>query len=525
MRIRFLLILFFTLFGIHAQDLDWFREEFAKTPRRKELWEPFSRALEKEGLKAEALSVLRKILKMDALHPFAMGRHAYLLLVWEQRQEEALEAARRTLNYFHSNLDALHTLAWGLYLEKDYATARRTMREIREVEIADYELQYHWALICWKNEKPEEAAAHFRVAARINPHSTQLRISLGLFEEERQKPSQAVRHYSEALKLAPQEGPLRDFLIVKLRTLMPLGTALPQLAENREPSLGEVRDAQSKEDPWARAIARHAPGLQIRPTPPKPAQTLPPRPRILPPKLDHSSHPPEKPVSIPLSVSHLPASTPTTNPFLTPLTQSLPVSGEGIVIKPLNQDQFHRLAEDMLSLGLGEDARMELAAVIALNPSNAMAASARNLMQKADLLSGLSIQGRISGLLQLAENTVRQKGFRLARYILEKALLLSPEDPVVRKNLAWVHLAMARPLLALPILEELNEEYPHFEEASILYGYCLARLRRFKEAASAFHQALQNEKVRDFSREYTTSMLEQVEEYSRPLENVDGIEY
>jgi tetratricopeptide (TPR) repeat protein len=479
--------------------------QFRKMPREKSNWQPLLDALMQEGDRQKVLEVAQEILKVDVLYAYAMGKHAYLLLVHSKKEEEAKKAAQRTLNYFNGNVDALHTLAWYHYLNKDYAASYRHFREIRDKEILDFELQYHWGLSAWKALKPEEAMAHFRIALKLEPNNLPCLLSVALFLEERQRPKQAVAMYNRALQHSPESGPLREFITDKLRSILPAY----QKVEGVETTLEPAEDT----DRFRSLLARYGRAETLAPQnipAPMPTVSNAPSPRTTPAR----ARPLLK--SKPLTQS----STTSNNPFHQPILQKV-YEEKRAESETLGQEQYHNLGELFLREGLKRDAIAELETAISLNRSNPTARSARTLLDSAYELPEISVIQRIDALFQIAEDFYKRDSRILSRYLFQKILLLDEKHPKSRKNLAYIYLELNQPVSALPILDALIEEYPQYQEALILHGYCMARLRRFKEASNSLRQAAELGGGLSYSSEYASQIQELIRAYEKPLPELE----
>ncbi|MBW7874679.1 MAG: tetratricopeptide repeat protein [Candidatus Cloacimonetes bacterium] len=502
MRILGILLCFLTLSPcVYAQSSELLRQ-FRKMPREKSYWQPLLDALISEGERQKALEVAQEILKVDVLYAYAMGKHAYLLLVHSKKEEEAKKAAQRTLNYFNGNVDALHTLAWYHYLNKDYEASYRHFREIRDKEIMDFELQYHWGLSAWKAAKPEEAMARFRIALKLEPNNIPCLLSVALFLEERQRPKQAVSMYNKALQHSPETGPLRDFITDKLRSLLPSY----QKPEGVESTLEPISD---NTDRFRNLLARYGRAETLAPPENNP-KTL---PAIRKPRLPKTQ-------SNPITKTSTTAGTIVSNPFHQPILQKV-YEEKRAESETLGQEQYHNLGELFLKEGLKREAIAELETAISLNRSNPTARSARTLLDSAYELPEMSLVQRIDALFNIAEDFYRRGSKILSRYLFQKILLLDEKHPRARKNLAYLYLELNQPVSALPILDSLIEEYPEYQEALILHGYCMARLRRFKEASDSLRRAAESGGGLSYSNEYASQIQELIRAYEKPLPELD----
>jgi tetratricopeptide (TPR) repeat protein len=386
------------------------------------------------------------------------------------KPQQALEQAVKTLNIYPDNLHALHTVGWAGYLEKDYEKAYNAFKVIEQKEVPLLELQYHWALSAWKANQPKEAWYHFRIAAGINPDSLALKVSMGLFMEEQEKIQQAIFFYNQALALAPENEPVHEFLLEKVSSLLPL---------YRRESL--VKDSNNN-----KKINRQSKKFT---------------------KTNSESE------SSLITSTNLPQRE---NPFLKPVS----ATNDARTLQDdfLSQEEHHSMGLKFLESGMKKDAISEFNTVINLNRTNSNAISAHTHLKDAYALPEQSEKQRIDQLMETAEFYFRNAQLKFAIYIYQKVLLLVEKHPIARKNLAYLYLETARPIPALKILEPLCREHPEFQEAVILKGYALAKLRRFPEAAAALREATNLGRAKNFSNDYSEELLLQIKRYDKPID-------
>mgnify|MGYP003342631846 CR=1 FL=1 len=200
----------------------------AISKRREKDWKSrVDKALDR-GKPDEAMKILSKALRIDAIHPYAMGMYAYLLLTFAEQDTEAKEMSQNCLNLYPKNVQCLHTLAWSYYRNQEYARALRIFEEIQGESTNNFDLHHHWAMAAWKAGKPAVAANQFIIARRLQPESVRLNISLGVFLESQKDYQRALKAYHRALSLVQEEEDLRTFLLGKINELLPLYKKLPQ---------------------------------------------------------------------------------------------------------------------------------------------------------------------------------------------------------------------------------------------------------------------------------------------------------
>lgn len=459
-KLRQLTIILCLIFTPFIAANDELLKKFRANPREKQLWQPLVESLISKERHEEAIKILQDILKIDALHPFSMGMYSYLLLNFELKPQQAIEQAKKTLNVYPENIHALHTLGWSFYLEKEYEKAYQTFQRLPQQNITLLELQYHWALSAWKAAQASEAWRHFQIAEEINPTSLPLKVSIGLFLEEMNKIQQAVFYYNQALVIAPDNEPIHAFLLEKVSALLPLYKADTPI-QSAKPKRSQTHTINQISAAKTENLTRENPFL--------------------------------KPVN-PHALQHN-----TPDDFL-------------------SQEEHHALGLKFLAAKIKKDAISEFNTVINLNRTNPNAVSAHSYLTDTYTLPDISESQRIEQLMNCAETYFRDSQIKFAIYIYQKILLLTEKHPIARKNLAYLYLESSRPLSALQILETLCIEHPDFQEAIILKGYALAKLRRFPEAAAALRSAVNLGKARNFSHDYSEELLQQIKRYDKPLD-------
>lgn len=434
--------------------------------KREQEWKAQVDKFLEQGKPDEAMKVLSQALRVDAIHPYAMGMYAYLLLTFEEQATEAKEMSQNCLNLYPKNSQCLHTLAWSHYRNQEYARALRTFEEIQGDSTGNFDLHYHWAMAAWKAGKPSVATTQFGIARKLEPESVKLNISLGVFLESQKDYQRALRAYHQALSLVKEEEDLRSFLLGKINELLPLYKKLPPKRE--------LQKARAK-----------------------------------PPEQAHSRA--EKRPAVAKSGS---------NPFLVPLDTNPKALEESDSLESLTQEEHYKLAKELCSAGIKNDCIAQLNTVINLEPSNSLALSANSDLTSARELQNQGSKQRIDSLLKLAEIFFRDGRFKLSLLVYRKILLKDLAHPLARKNLAYLYLNFNRPVTALSYLEPLLEEHPSYQEALILKGYALAKLRRFSDASKALKAASSIKSGREFSAEYTRDLLDQLRDYEKPIDSL-----
>ncbi len=410
------------------------------------------------------MELLRKVLRLNAMNPSAMGMYSYLVLTYAKNKAQAKEIAQNGLNIDPGNTSCLHTLAWYYYLERNYSLALKTFDEIENKALAWFELQYHWGLCAWKAGKLKKARQHFDLARNLNARSLKLALSTGLFLENLGETENALKTYNKALTQAPQGSPIHEFLLAKIRELLPLYKKISTL-----------KSASSK--PVEKTLKTQ---------------------RILKTRVQPDS---------------------TSNPFLKPIRENLTHMEEGPQkLEALGPEEHYHLALKFLKAGLRRDALSELNTVINLRSKRSLVVSANTYLKEARALPENPKKKRIRLLFLQAENHFKESRFKVSLYLYRKILLLEPKNPKARKNLAYIYLQFERPVSALKILETLVDDFPKYQEAMILKGYALAKLRRFSQSSTVLRHALELREGRRFSLEYTQELLHQVHEYEKPFE-------
>jgi Flp pilus assembly protein TadD len=423
----------------------------------------------------EAMTLLRKVLRLNAMNPDAMGIYAYLLLTYAKNMQQAKEIAQNGLNIHPGNINCLHTLAWYYYLDKNYFLSLKTFEEIQSKTLSWFELQYHWGLAAWKAKDIQKARKHFSLARNLNADSLKLALSSGLFLESLGETEKALKTYNQALGHVTQGSPIHEFLLAKISELLPIYKKISQLS-------------QSKPNPKSRLSS---PDSKFREEPKKTRKIL--------------------------KVHAQPNST--TNPFLKPIGKDLMRVEDGPEkLESLDSQQHYQLAIKFLKAGLKRDALSELNTVINLRSNTSLVISANSYLRQAEALSTLLRKNRLERLFSQAENSFSNSQFAISVYLYRKIMLLEPDNPKARKNLAYLYLHFERPLSALRILKPLVNDFPKYQEAMILKGYALAKLRRFSQSSTVLRQALELKEGRKFSIEYTQDLLHQVDEYEKPFQ-------
>jgi tetratricopeptide (TPR) repeat protein len=434
--------------------------------QREELWRGKVEGHLQNGRPEGAMKVLGDALRTDAIHPYAMSMYSYLLLTFQHRRDEAKEMAQNCLNLYPRNPRCLHTLAWAHYRNREYTLALRTFGEIPKKFRNSFDLHFHWAMTAWKARNAKTAMHHFEKARILQPNSVKLFVSLGLFLESAGKSTKALHAYHHALNHLKEESGLREFLLTKIKDLLPLYRK------------SAVKPAGSK-------------------------------------KLTH----PEIRTQVSLKHSKI-SSAPSrnANPFLIPLKSDpslLEKGGESL--ETLNQEEHYELAKLICVDEIKTDCLAQLHTVINLNATNSLAISANTDLKSARALPDQSSKTRIEGLMTLAESRFRKGQLRWSLILYRKVLLIESMHPLARKNLSFLYLQFERPVTALDILEPLIEKHPTYQEALILKGYALAKLRRFSDASKVLKAAYELKTSREFSVEYTKDLLDQIRDYEQPL--------
>jgi len=432
--------------------------------KRGEKWKHQVNQYLDRGRPEKAIKILSHALRTDAIHPYAMGMYSYLLLTFEQRRTEAKEMAQNCLNLYPRNPLCLHTLAWSHYRNHEYGKALRTFEEIPGGSEMSFDLHYHWAMTAWKAKDTKSATEHFAAARKMEPDSAKLHVSLGLFLESIGDYQRSLKAYHHALNHLKEEEGIRDFLLEKINELLPLYKKMP-----REESRASGKPEQQ---------VNHSPSSREFSV------------------TDEKNQP---------------------NPFLIPLKSNPLRLEEKDSLEALNQEGHYELAREICNAGIKPDCMAQLHTVINLEPTNSLAISANSDLSPAREMPDQTHKQRIQGLLTLAEKCFREGKLKWSLIIYRKILLTDAAHPLARKNLSYLYLHYDRPVTALSYLNPLLEDFPAYQEALILKGYALTKLRRFSEASEALKSAYSLKSGREFSAEYTRDLLDQIQDYEQPL--------
>ncbi len=236
-------------------------------------------------------------------------------------------------------------------------------------------------MTAWKSRDAKKAMHHFDAARALRPNSVKLFVSLGLFLESAGKHPKALHAYHHALNHLKEESPIREFLLTKIKDLLPMYRKSPVKSTH----------SQNLKQTSIRSL---------------------------------SSLKPSKITSAP---------TRDANPFLIPL-RSDPSRLEkgGKSLETLNQEEHYELAKLICEAGIKTDCLAQLHTVINLDATNSLAISANTDLKSARTLSDQSNKARIQDLMTLAENLFRNRQLRRSLILYRKILLIESMHPVAR---------------------------------------------------------------------------------------------
>lgn len=133
----------------------------------------------------EAEAAYRRALELAPNFLEAQNQLAYLLMGQGQKIPEAMKLAGKAVSESPHNSDYLHTLGFGYYLQKDYATAYRYFRQAAKMSDLD-EVHLHKALTEIKLGKASRARKPLgRIADNFGEFSSQAKAALEEINKEK----------------------------------------------------------------------------------------------------------------------------------------------------------------------------------------------------------------------------------------------------------------------------------------------------------------------------------------------------
>tara|TARA_B100000674_G_scaffold491236_1_gene508715 strand:- start:812 stop:2290 length:1479 start_codon:yes stop_codon:yes gene_type:complete len=437
----------------------------------------------------KALEFLKETLRLDSKNHYSLGMTAYLLLTYRKDFEAAKEMAQNGLNRNPRSIYCLHALAWLHYKQKEYGLAQRVIQEIQQANYAWFDLQFHWAMINWKAHNRKAAKRHFSLARKLNPTHAPLWISIAMFLEEEKNTNAAVKSYQKALDLIENESPVRNYLLSKLDSLLPL-------YEAREKLNGEFVAINHKN--------------KLTPTP------------LLQPKSKkeniRTGHVQAEQKTIGFSSNKWEALENDQNPFLVPIEEDVTkFQKKTQELEQLSLQQHYVIGQELLKAGIREEAISQFQTVINLWSNSEYTISANTALREAKNLGYQTYDSRIQKLFHYGNSLFDQKRFKECLHIQRKILLIQPENARALKNAAFLYLQFQRPITALKLLDKAIEDDQEFLEAKVLKAFSLASLRRFTSAAELLSEVMQNSNA-GFHKDYAQELQNSINQYQKPFE-------
>ena len=433
----------------------------------------------------KALKFLKETLKLDARNHYSLGMTSYLLLTYRKDFEAAKKMAQDGLNSNPQSIYCLHALAWLHYKQKEYGLAQRVVQEINQPDYAWFEFQFHCAMIHWKAHNRDAAKRHFLLARKLNPINAPLWISIAMFMEEGKNNNVAIKAYQRALNLTKTESPVRDYLITKLDTLLPLYQPREQLNSKFQPI--------NEKD-------------------------------FIPPKISKSKLNPMKKTDE--SSSKLKAAggsknwgrlDKSQNPFLKPIGEDVSkFQKKTRELEQLSLEEHYQVGKELLEIGSRQEAISQFETVINLWSNSEYTIPANTALKDAKNLGFQTYDMRIQKLFNYGTSLFDQKRFKESLHIQRKILLIQPQSLGALKNAAFLYLKFNRPITALKLLDKALKIKPNFSEALLLKAYGLASLRRFTNAAEIISEVMQNSNT-GFHKDYALKLQKTINRYQKPF--------
>lgn len=168
-------------------------------------------ALHREGQRAQAGKIYRKVLKSHPDHPDAL--HFSGLLAHQLGDDKtALASIRRAIEVKPHYADAIKNLGNILLGEEEHAEAERCYRRVIELEPQDATAYSNLGVACRYQYKFEQAIEAGTIATRMTPDQLVAWYNLGNTHKIAHNFKQAIKCYQQAIRLNPKFSPAHDGL-------------------------------------------------------------------------------------------------------------------------------------------------------------------------------------------------------------------------------------------------------------------------------------------------------------------------
>lgn len=139
-----------------------------------------------------------------------------MLLAQQGRQDEAIEALERSVQYTPDSGFALMTLGNTLVQAGRSQEAVTYMERARALDPSRLDVRLALGTALMSQQRWREAEEHLRAAVEIDPASWLAHVGLATAARMRGDLDLAVRHYEAALELNPQQSDVRFYLLASL---------------------------------------------------------------------------------------------------------------------------------------------------------------------------------------------------------------------------------------------------------------------------------------------------------------------
>jgi predicted TPR repeat methyltransferase len=168
-------------------------------------------ALHREGQRAKAGRIYRRVLKSHPEHPDAL-HFSGLLAHQTGDNQAAISLIRRAIAAKPDYPDAIKNLGNILLGEDEHAEAERCYRRVIELEPQDPTAYSNLGVACRYQRKFEQAIEAGTVATRMAPDKLVAWYNLGNSFKTAGRYKQAIKCYEQAIRLDPKFSPAHDGL-------------------------------------------------------------------------------------------------------------------------------------------------------------------------------------------------------------------------------------------------------------------------------------------------------------------------
>jgi len=220
---------------------------------------------------AEAISLLQKAIHLDPNFAMAYARIGYAYSVTDFLPEKGrpyLERAFQLSDRLTAR-ERLYIAAWYAIAREDYASAKRTFREI----IADYptetEAYARLARLLYRDERPQEAISVVQQGLAVDPEAPDLYNVLGICFLGLNRYDEAIAEHQRYVELAPKEPNSHDSLGMSYQQSGRYAEATSEynaalrLNPKFEPAIIHLGDLYSEEGRYRDAVHQYERYIQV----------------------------------------------------------------------------------------------------------------------------------------------------------------------------------------------------------------------------------------------------------------------